>query len=102
MFIHMLKFKPRTMSMSMNRQPSVIYRKKPEPCKIVTFSSLNKTNSGDKKSVNEVIVNFDGNISSDSWMPISIKSKNIEVSTTGWNGLVTRYNQSKLEIVEVA
>ena len=86
----------------MNREPPVIYRKKLEPCKIVTFSSLNKTNSGDKKSVNEAIVNFDGNISSDSWMPISIKSKNIEVSSTGWNGLVTRYNQSKLEIVEVA
>ena len=86
----------------MNREPPVIYRKKLEPCKIVTFSSLNKTNSGEKKSVNEAIVNFDGNISSDSWMPISIKSKNIEVSSTGWNGLVTRYNQSKLEIVEVA
>ena len=37
----------------MNRQPSVIYRKKPDPCKIVTFSSLNKTDSGDKKSVND-------------------------------------------------
>ena len=86
----------------MNREPSVIYRKKPEPCKIVTFSSLNKTDIGNKKLVHEALVNFDGNISSDSWMPISIKSKNIEVSTTGWNGLVTRYNQSKLEIVEVA
>ena len=86
----------------MNREPSVIYRKKPEPCKIVTFSSLNKTDIGNKKLVHEALVNFDGNISSDSWMPISIKSKNIEVSSTGWNGLVTRYNQSKLEIVEVA
>ena len=86
----------------MNTQSSVVYRKKPEPCKIVTFSSLNKTNSGDKKSFNQVIVNFDGNISSDSWMPISIKSKNIEVSTTGWKGLITRYNQSKFEIIEVA
>ena len=55
-----------------------------------------------KKSIDDVLVNFDGNISSDSWMPISIKSKNIEVSTTGWNGLITRYNRSKLEIIEVA
>ena len=83
-------------------QPSVIYRKKPDPCKVVTFSSLNKTDSGVKKSIDDVLVNFDGNISSDSWMPISIKSKNIEVSTTGWNGLITRYNRSKLEIIEVA
>ena len=86
----------------MNTQPSVIYRKKPDPCKVVTFSSLNKTASGVKKSIDDVLVNFDGNISSDSWMPISIKSKNIEVSTTGWNGLITRYNRSKLEIIEVA
>ena len=86
----------------MNTQPSVIYRKKPDPCRIVTFSSLNKTDSGEKKSIDDVLVNFDGNIFSDSWMPISIKSKNIEVSTTGWNGLITRYNRSKLEIIEVA
>ena len=86
----------------MNTQPSVIYRKKPDPCRIVTFSSLNKTDSGGKKSIDDVLVNYDGNISSDSWMPISIKSKNIEVSTTGWNGLITRYNRSKLEIIEVA
>ena len=86
----------------MNTQPSVIYRKKLDPCRIVTFSSLNKTDSGGKKSIDDVLVNFDGNISSDSWMPISIKSKNIEVSTTGWNGLITRYNRSKLEIIEVA
>ena len=86
----------------MNTQPSVIYRKKPDPCRIVTFSSLNKTDSGEKKSIDDVLVNFDGNISSDSWMPISIKSKNIEVSTTGLNGLITRYNRSKLEIIEVA
>ena len=98
----MLKYKPRIMRMSMNTQPSVIYRKKPEPCKIVTFSSLNKTNSSEKKLVDDVLVNFDGNISSDSWAPISTKSKNIEVSTTGWNGLITRYNRSKLEIIEVA
>ena len=86
----------------MNTQSSVIYRKKPEPCKIVTLSSLNKTNSGTKKLVDDILVNFDGNISSDSWVPISTKSKNIEVSTTGWNGLITRYNKSKLEIIEVA
>lgn len=86
----------------MNTQSSVIYRKKPDPLKVVTFSSLNKTDSGVKKSIDDVLVNFDGNISSDSWMPISIKSKNIEVSTTGWNGLITRYNRSKLEIIEVA
>ena len=86
----------------MNTQSSVIYRKKPEPCKIVTLSSLNKTNSFTKKLVDDTLVNFDGNISSDSWVPISTKSKNIEVSTTGWNGLITRYNKSKLEIIEVA
>jgi hypothetical protein len=66
----------------MNREPSVIYRKKPEPCKIVTFSSLNKTDIGNKKLVHEALVNFDGNISSDSWTPISVKSKNIEVNAS--------------------
>ena len=86
----------------MNREPSVIYRKKPEPCKIVTFSSLNKTDIGNKKLVHEALVNFDGNISSDSWTPISVKSKNIEVNVSGWNGLISRYNRSKLEIIEVA
>ena len=86
----------------MNRESSVIYRKKPEPCKIVTFSSLNKTDIGNKKLVHEALVNFDGNISPDSWAPISVKSKNIEVNASGWNGLISRYNRSKLEIIEVA
>ena len=86
----------------MNREPSVIYRKKPEPCKIVTFSSLKKTDIGNKKLVHEALVNFDGNISPDSWTPISVKSKNIEVNASGWNGLISRYNRSKLEIIEVA
>ena len=90
------------MSISMNRESSVIYRKKPEPCKIVTFSSLNKTDIGNKKLVHEALVNFDGNISSDSWTPISVKSKNIEINVSGWNGLISRYNRSKLEIIEVA
>jgi hypothetical protein len=98
----MLKLKPRFMNISMGKQQSIIYRKRPEPCKIVTFSSLNKTNSGDKKLVHDALVNFDGNISSNSWEPISSKSKNIEVSNKGWNGLITRYNLSKLEIIEVA
>ena len=86
----------------MNREPPVIYRKKLEPCKIVTFSSLNKTDTGNKKLVHEALVNFDGNISSDSWTPISVKSKNIEINVSGWNGLISRYNRSKLEIIEVA
>ncbi len=102
MFIHMVEVKPQSMRISMNKQSSVIYRKKPEPCKIVTFSSLNKTDSGNKKLFHSTLINSDGNISPDSWAPITVKSNNIEINSSGWNGLISRYNRSKLEVIEVA
>lgn len=102
MFIHMLKFNPSNMMTSMNNEPTIIFRKKLDPCKIVTLSSLNKTDSGVVKDVDDRLVYYDGKISSDSWMPLPTKTKGIQVSSSGWDGLVSRYNKSKLQLIEVA
>ena len=102
MFIHMLKFKPGNMVTSMNNEPIIIFRKKLDPCKIVTLSSLNKTDSGVVKDVDDSLVHYDGKISPDSWMPLLTKTKEIHVSSSGWDGLVSRYNKSKLQLIEVA
>ena len=102
MFIHMLKFKPSNMITSMNSEQITIFRKKLDPCKIVTLSSLNKTDSGVVKDVDDRLVPYDVKIASDSWIPLTTKTKDIQVSSSGWDGLVSRYNKSKLQVIEVA
>lgn len=101
MFIHMLSIKPQIMSITINTQSVTIYRKRPEPCRVVSFSSLNKTEIRRKSITHSSLVSSNGNISLDSWQPLSKNSKTIEVSSSGWNGLVSRYTNSKLELVEV-
>jgi|TARA_B110000196_G_scaffold295834_1_gene285775 hypothetical protein len=102
MFIHMLSIEPQIMSLTIKTRTEVTFRKKSEPCRIVSFSSLNKTQINRKEEVHKSLVSSDGNISSDSWKPISYNTKTIEISTTGWDGLVSRYFDSKLEFAEVA
>ena len=98
----MLSNKPKIMSLNNNMQSEVTFRIKPEPCRVVSFSSLNKTKINHRAEVNNCIVNFDGNLTSDSWQPISSNSRTIEISTSGWDGLVSRYFESKLVLAEVA
>jgi len=90
------------MSIKIKTQSQVTFRKKSEPCRVVSFSSLNQTKINRKEEVHNSLVSYDGNIASDSWKPISYNSKTIEISTSGWNGLVSRYFESKLEFAEVA
>ena len=54
------------------------------------------------KDVDDRLIHYDGKISSDSWMPLPTKTKEIQVSSSGWDGLVSRYNKSKLQLIEVA
>ena len=102
MFIHMPSTKPQNMSLKFNTQSVTIYRKRPEPCRIVSFSSLNKTESKSQRATHNALVNSNGSISSDSWEPLSRSSKNIEISSSGWDGLVSRYINSKSKLMEVA
>jgi hypothetical protein len=102
MFIHMLTIKPQIMSLTINAQSVIVYRKRPEPCKVVSFSSLNKTEFREKSREYDILVSSNGDTLSDSWQPLASKSKNIEISSSGWNGLVTRYTNSKTELLEVA
>ena len=102
MLIHMLSTKPQIMSLKINAPSVTIYRKRPEPCRIVSFSSLNKTEIRNKKSTHIALVSSNEDITSDAWMPLSKKSENIEISSSGWNGLVSRYVNSKSELLEVA
>ncbi len=98
----MLTIKPRIMSLTIDTQPITVYRKRPEPCKIVSFSCLNKTEFKEKNCAHNILVSSNGDTLSDSWQPIVSKSKNIEISSSGWNGLVSRYTNSKTELLEVA
>ena len=102
MLVHMLSTKPQNMSLECNTQTVTIYRKRPEPCRIVSFSSLNKTESKSQRATHIALVNSNEYINSDPWEPLSQKSKNIEISSSGWDGLVSRYFDSKLEFAEVA
>ena len=102
MLVHMLSTKPQNMSLEYNTQTVTIYRKRPEPCRIVSFSSLNKTESKSQRATHISLVYSDEYINSDSWELLSLKSKNIEISSSGWDGLVSRYINSKSELLELA
>ena len=102
MLVHMLSTKPQNISLEYNTQTVTIYRKRPEPCRIVSFSSLNKTESKSQRATHIALVNSNEYINSDSWEPLSQKSKNIEISSSGWDGLVSRYINSKSELLELA
>lgn len=77
----------------------ITYRKRAEPCRIVSFDlliqtndtieSLNSQNSG-------LLVNDSGILSSDdTWQPLRNTILPVAINKSSWNGLVKRFNESK-------
>ncbi|MBT92447.1 MAG: hypothetical protein CMA61_01405 [Euryarchaeota archaeon] len=90
------------MSPTKNANTKTIYRKRPEPCRIISFSSLIRTPTPQVGSSNSILVNNNGSIKNASWVPMPKLPTPIAVSSTSWNGLHSRVLASKILRAEVA
>ncbi len=98
-FLNMLTTLHRGMNKNMYDTNEVIYRKRSEPCRIVSFDLLiqtNDTNDSLKSQNNGILVNDDGILSSDdTWHPLRKTILPVAINKSSWNGLVKRFNESK-------
>lgn len=89
----------RGMNKNMYDTNEVIYRKRSEPCRIVSFDLLIQTNDTTdslKSQNNGILVNDDGILSSDdTWHPLRKTILPVAINKSSWNGLVKRFNESK-------
>ena len=77
-----------------NPSPELRYRKRPEPCRVVSLDSLKRTESN-SKSNDGPFVSHKGSIEEfNSWNRISNFPIVIEVSKRSWEGLHNRMTSS--------
>ena len=91
----------------MNRQQDVtstlLYRKRPEPCKVVSLATLRRTNVTARRSLDQVLVSATGVVSDhDSWGPMPYLVPQINVSPSSWRGLHDRLRASQATPTVVA
>ena len=91
------------MNLRQNRDTELLYRKRPEPCRIVALSSLRRTDSPLWESNDGPLVSHAGLMSSsDDWSPIACAPTHVEVSPRSWAGLRSRMLASGPVRAEVA
>lgn len=89
------------MNRSLNCDTQLIYRKRPEPVRVVPFSSLNKTTGSSTKRNSDVLVNSsNGNATDGLWQPMSKRVIEVNVSPSSWSGLHSRVLASRKVILE--
>ena len=90
---------------NMNRSPNSdrrqIYRKRPDPVRVVSFSSLNKTTASLHKTNSGYLVNSSKVNSIDGgWQPMPRSAIEVNVSPSSWSGLHSRVLASRKIAVE--
>ena len=91
----------------MNGQPNdtatLLYRKRPEPCRVVSLATLQRTNATALGSPDPALVSATGVVSDhDSWGPMPHLVAQINVSPSSWQGLHDRLRASKATPTVVA
>ncbi len=91
------------MNQAQNHLSDQFYRKRPQPFRVVSLSTLNKTTERPVIPNSGIMVNSSGNASSEgSWLPMSKPSIPINVSSNGWSGLHARVMATRILPAEVA
>ena len=89
------------MNRSLNCDTQLIYRKRPEPVRVVSFSSLNKTTGNFTRRNSEMLVNSsNGNATDGLWQPMPKRAIEVNVSPSSWSGLHSRVLASRKVTVE--
>ena len=98
-FLNMLNTFHRAMSQNRYETNDVIYRKRQEPCRVVSYNLLIQTNFNEKVKYTPnkgLLVNDSGLLSSeDLWLPLRKATLPVEINKSSWSGLVRRFNASK-------
>ena len=99
--IDMLTEQHQNMNRSPNSDRRQIYRKRPDPVRVVSFSSLNKTTANQKTKNSEFLVNSsNGNAIDGQWQPMPKPAIEVNVSPSSWSGLHSRVLASRKISVE--
>ena len=91
----------------MNGQPNdtapLLYRKRPEPCRVVSLATLRRTNASALGSSDPALVSATGVVSDhDSWGPMPRLAAQINISPSSWQGLHDRLRASQVTPTAVA
>ena len=90
-----------TMNTNQNCHSNRVYRKRPRPVRVVSFSSLNKTIRNPSRRNSELLVNSsNGNAADGSWQPIPKRAIEVNVSRSSYSGLHARVLASRKIPVE--
>ena len=72
------------------------YRKRPEPCRVVSLATLRRTNASVHGSTDSALVSSTGVVSDhDSWGPLPSPAAQVNVSPSSWQGLRDRLRASQ-------
>ena len=86
-----------------NDTVKLLYRKRPEPCRVVSLATLRRTNGPAPESSNPALVSFSGVVSEDdSWGPMPRLAAQINVSPSSWQGLRDRLRANRATPTVVA
>ncbi|MDE0706709.1 MAG: hypothetical protein OSB22_02880 [Candidatus Poseidoniales archaeon] len=82
---------------------TLLYRKRPEPCRVVSLATLRRTNAAALGSSDSTLVSATGVVSDhDSWGPMPHLVAQINVSPSSWQGLHDRLRASQATPTVVA
>ena len=99
--IDMLTEQHQNMNRSPNSDRRQIYRKRPDPVRVVSFSSLNKTTASLHKKNSGYLVNSSKVNSIDGgWQPMPRSAIEVNVSPSSWSGLHSRVLATRKIAVE--
>ncbi|MBR84736.1 MAG: hypothetical protein CMA85_02175 [Euryarchaeota archaeon] len=86
-----------------NTEAAPLYRKRPEPCRVVSLATLRRTNASTTPHPRSELVSSTGVVSvSNSWMPMSPPAVPVNVSPSSWKGLHDRLRASRAASTVVA
>ena len=84
------------MNVQQDDTATLLYRKRPEPCRVVSLATLRRTNASVQGSTDPALVSSTGVVSDhDSWGPMPSPAAQVNVSPSSWQGLHDRLRASR-------
>lgn len=98
----MLNSLQQSMNVKQERLTGIQYRKRPEPCRVVSMASLRRIGCDGDESNDGPLVSHSGKLDgNNSWSPNGSVVR-VEISPSSWKGLHTRMLSSLVVTAEVS